>query len=56
MDITPKWLNLMKFFFAVLENPRARLEDKAYVKAELLRLARWVDETNNLSVVDPTPD
>lgn len=48
LDITPKWEAIMDPMLAVLQNPKADKEAKIVVRQELLRLARIVDNQNNI--------
>ena len=44
IDLTPTWQATMRIYMAVLENPKAEAHSLAAIRADLLRLARWVDK------------
>ena len=44
IDLTPTWEGTMRVYMAVLENPKAEAHSLAAIRADLLRLARWVDK------------
>ena len=46
IDITPTWSALILPMVEVLKNPKADLQAKKEVQAELLRLAKIVDDQN----------
>ena len=46
IDITPKWSALILPMVEVLKNPKADPQAKKEVQAELLRLAKIVDDQN----------
>ena len=46
IDITPKWSALILPMVEVLKNPKANPQAKKEIQAELLRLAKIVDDQN----------
>ena len=46
IDLTPKWVAMMRMMLAVLENPKASKESKQIMREELIDLAKWVDGVN----------
>ena len=46
IDITPKWSALILPMVEVLKNPKADPKAKKEIQAELLRLAKIVDDQN----------
>lgn len=46
IDITPKWSAVVRILTEVLKNPRACHADKCNATAELLKLAKIVDDQN----------
>jgi hypothetical protein len=46
IDITPKWSAVVRILTEVLKNPKAGHADKCNATAELLRLAKIVDDQN----------
>ena len=46
IDITPTWAACVKVYIAVLENENASFTGKREARAELLRLAKIVDDQN----------
>lgn len=46
IDITPSWQSVVSMCCEVLSNPKADYEAKQSCKAELMRLAKIVDDQN----------
>ena len=46
IDITPTWESAVKIYIAVLENENASFTGKREARAELVRLAKIVDNRN----------
>lgn len=46
IDVTPKWSAIILPMVEVLKNPRANPQAKKEIEAELLRLAKIVDDQN----------
>jgi len=46
IDITPTWSSLILPMIEVLKNPKANPQAKKEIQAELLRLAKIVDDQN----------
>ena len=46
IDITPKWASIIPPLVEVLKNPKAPAQAKKEVTAELIRLAKIVDDQN----------
>tara|TARA_A100001011_G_scaffold258146_1_gene266424 strand:- start:70 stop:243 length:174 start_codon:yes stop_codon:yes gene_type:complete len=46
IDITPKWSAVVRILTEVLKNPKACHADKCNATAELLKLAKIVDDQN----------
>lgn len=46
IDVTPKWKHLIHVMIEVLQNPKASVESKREIRAELVRMAEIVDEMN----------
>jgi len=46
IDVTPKWASIIPPLVEVLKNPKAPAQAKKEVTAELIRLAKIVDDQN----------
>ena len=46
IDITPTWASIIPPLVEVLKNPKASAQSKKEVTAELIRLAKIVDDQN----------
>ncbi len=43
IDLTPTWEGTMRFYIGVLESTQAEAEARNIIRADLMKLARWVD-------------
>src|SRR5262245_20103327 len=46
IDLTPKWVGLVRFYMAVLEDPDQSEKAKKPARAEIVRLAEFADKVN----------
>lgn len=46
IDVTPTWASIIPLLVEVLKNPKAPAQSKKEVTAELVRLAKIVDDQN----------
>jgi len=48
VNLTPSWQTAVRIYIACLENPAATAESKEGARADLLKLAKMVDERNEV--------
>jgi hypothetical protein len=46
IDITPKWEHLIHVMIEVLQNPKASVDSKREIRAELVKMAKVMDQLN----------